>query len=62
MAEQVTVKDLQVILKALDTSDDKIHTCIGTSGTADSAAAAAPVVAEQHGAVMINPLMGGRGR
>ena len=61
LAEQVTVKDLQVILKALDTSDDKIHTCIGTSGTADSAAAAPPVV-EQHGAVMINPLMGGRGR
>jgi ABC-type branched-subunit amino acid transport system substrate-binding protein len=60
MAEQVTVKDLQVILKALDTSDDKIHTCIGTSGTADSAAAA-PVI-ESHDAVMINPLMGGRGR
>merc|ERR1719271_572824 len=45
LAEQVTVKDLQVILKALDTSDDKIHTCIGTSGTgeASEAAAAAPV-------------------
>jgi len=66
LAEQVTIKDLQVILKALDTSDDKIHTCIGTSGADEAdgdAEVAAPPVAEQHGGVMINPMMGGgRGR
>jgi len=54
LAEAVTAKDLAVILKLLDTSDDKIHTCIARSGKpgaeADIAAeAAAAFDPDEHG-------------
>ena len=53
LAEAVTVKDLQVILKLVHTSDDQIHTCIGTSGSADAQGAsnadAANVGPDEHG-------------
>jgi len=57
LAESVTVKDLQVILKALATDDSTIHTCVGTSGVVSEGEPAAedlaPPVEEFHGSTPV---------
>ena len=57
LAEAVTVKDLQVVMKLVNTADDQIHTCIGTSGTSDGAAPPAddgpPPASDEHGAAHV---------
>lgn len=60
LADQVTVNDLSSILKFVDTTDPKIHTCIATSGDSsvridDAQGEEQPILADSHACSHVAP-------